>query len=62
MNSPSENARRLQQKATSCIRIAERILPGAKDFEIEEMAVALMHIPDNALTVVLKQIQCDSPQ
>ena len=45
VQSAEQNARRLEQKAMSCIKIAEQILPGAKSaswptrpFAVEEMA------------------------
>ena len=53
----AQNVRRLEQKATSCIRIAERILPGVGGNAVEDMAVCFMRMSDSELTTILDQIQ-----
>jgi hypothetical protein len=51
-----KKAKEIKAKAVKCVRIAEAILPGAKEAAIEDQGLDLMELSDRAIEATLKRL------
>lgn len=57
LQNKDDELRQFEDKAYTCIRIVQRVLPSADESTIEEHALDLMHLEDQMLERLLEELQ-----